>query len=148
MDAWLLVLVGLVGLALSAVGGWPLTTAVLQLASRSTDAGHGPSGDTSVEGDPTGPDATDDAGAAPDVTSEEGLRGGTWIGILERLAITGSLLAGYPAGIAFVIAIKGLGRYPELRENPSTSERFVIGTFASMLWAVAVGAAMRAVMGA
>ncbi|MEK8228950.1 hypothetical protein NKG05_27770 [Oerskovia sp. M15] len=26
------------------------------------------------------------------------LRGGTWIGILERLAITGCLLAGYPAG--------------------------------------------------
>ena len=68
------------------------------------------------------------------------LRGGTWIGILERVSITACLIAGYPAGIAFVIAVKGLGRYPELRENPGVSERFVIGTLASMLWAVAVGA--------
>ena len=75
------------------------------------------------------------------------LRGGTWIGLLERLAITGSLLAGYPAGIAFVIAVKGLGRYPELKENPEASERFVIGSLASMLWAVALGAAARWLIG-
>jgi len=67
------------------------------------------------------------------------LRGGTWIGLLERFAITGLLLAGYPEGVAVVVAIKGLGRYPELREHPVASERFVVGTLTSMIWATAVG---------
>lgn len=67
------------------------------------------------------------------------LRGGAWLGVLERLAITGSLLAGYPYGIAIVIAIKGLGRYAELRDQPVASERFVVGTLASLIWSVATG---------
>lgn len=74
------------------------------------------------------------------------LRGGTWIGILERLAVTGCVLLGDPEGIAVVVAVKGLGRYPELRENPGASERFVIGTLASLVWAVAVGALGRALL--
>ncbi|MFH6690119.1 hypothetical protein QVL82_14990, partial [Cellulosimicrobium funkei] len=76
------------------------------------------------------------------------LRGGTWIGILERFAITGCLLAGEPGGIAFVVAIKGLGRYPELREHPVASERFVIGTLASMCWAATLGVVANAVLAA
>lgn len=67
------------------------------------------------------------------------LRGGAWLGVLERLAITSSLLAGYPYGIAIIVAIKGLGRYPELREFPVASERFVVGTLASLIWAVGSG---------
>jgi hypothetical protein len=67
------------------------------------------------------------------------LRGGAWLGVLERLAITGSLLAGYPYGIAVVVAIKGLGRYAELRDQPIASERFVVGTLASLIWSVAMG---------
>lgn len=69
------------------------------------------------------------------------LRGGGWLGVLERLAITGSLLAGYPYGIAIVVAIKGLGRYAELRDQPVASERFVVGTLASLIWSVATGLA-------
>lgn len=72
------------------------------------------------------------------------LRGGTWIGILERLAITGAVFAGYPEAIAVVLAIKGLGRYPELRawkaeHRAKATERFIIGTLASYIWAGAVG---------
>lgn len=67
------------------------------------------------------------------------LRGGAWLGVLERLAITGALLAGYPYGIAVVVAIKGLGRYAELRDQPIASERFVVGTLASLIWSVATG---------
>lgn len=67
------------------------------------------------------------------------LRGGAWLGVLERLAITGALLAGYPYGIAIVVAIKGLGRYAELRDQPIASERFVVGTLASLIWSVATG---------
>ncbi|MCB2414080.1 hypothetical protein LGT39_14615 [Demequina sp. TTPB684] len=72
------------------------------------------------------------------------LRGGRWIGVLERLAITGGILAGHPEAAAVVIAVKGLGRYPELRggagETASrASERFIVGTLASFLWAALVG---------
>lgn len=75
--------------------------------------------------------------ASPD-TGTEPLRGGLVIGILERIAVAGSILAGWPEGIAIVLAVKGLARYPELRETHSASEQFIIGTFASVLWAVAV----------
>lgn len=72
------------------------------------------------------------------------LRGGTWIGVLERLAITGSTMAGYPEAVAVVLAVKGLGRYPELRatqtvQRAKATERFIIGTLASYLWAGLVG---------
>ncbi|WP_318842799.1 hypothetical protein [Myceligenerans pegani] len=79
-----------------------------------------------------------DAGTM-DPSAIRALRGGAWMGLLERLAITGTLLLGYPSGIALVIAIKGLGRYAELRAQPLASERFVIGTLASLVWASACG---------
>ncbi len=136
MTWWGTALVAIAALALSTVGGWALTTLVLRLAARSSDAGAVTAvapADADADG-PTGPRA------------RAALRGGTWIGLLERTAVTGALALGYPAGVAFVVAVKGLGRYPELREHPGSSERFVIGTLASMLWAAAVGAAARALL--
>ena len=65
------------------------------------------------------------------------LRGGLAIGILERAAIAAAVLTHWPEGIAIVLAVKGLARYPELR-RPDASEQFIIGTFASVLWALAV----------
>ena len=70
------------------------------------------------------------------------LRGGAWIGALERAAIYATLVAGWPEGVAVVLAVKGLGRYPELRAaedgvRTGAAERFIIGTFASVLWACA-----------
>ena len=67
------------------------------------------------------------------------LRGGAWIGALERLAVYVALVAGWAPGLAVVLAVKGLGRYPELRnqEDTAVAERFIIGTFTSVLWAVA-----------
>ena len=82
------------------------------------------------------------AGDGPDgERARQKLRGGTWIGVLERLAVTGTLLAGEPGGVAVVVAVKGLGRYPELRagDDPAVSERFVIGTLASLVWSAGVG---------
>ena len=69
----------------------------------------------------------------------EVLRGGAWIGALERLAVFAALVAGWGPGLAIVLAVKGLGRYPELRnqEDTGAAERFIIGTFTSVLWAVA-----------
>jgi hypothetical protein len=70
------------------------------------------------------------------------LRGGAWIGALERLAVFATLVVGWGPGIAVVLAVKGLGRYPELRNQEETgaAERFIIGTFTSVLWAAACAA--------
>ena len=66
------------------------------------------------------------------------LRGGRWIGMLERLAVFATILAGFGEGIAVVLAIKALARYPELKATSSgAAERFIIGTFTSVLFASA-----------
>lgn len=72
------------------------------------------------------------------------LRGGVWIGRLERLAVFATLMCGYPAGIAVIVAVKALARYPELKSTTTgAAERFIIGTFVSVLWAAAwAGVAM------
>jgi len=154
MSLWVLLLGGAAALLLSAVGGWPVTAAVLRAAAHSQDSGDQPDA-PAPSAAPAAPDAPAAAGrhlpqqpAVPEPApgARDALRGGTWIGMLERLAITATLLAGYPSGIAFVLAVKGLGRYPELRDHPDVSERFVIGTFASMLWAVGVGIAARVLL--
>lgn len=74
----------------------------------------------------------------------EVLRGGAWIGGLERASVFATLVAGWPSGLAIILALKGLGRYAELRsETPGAAERFIIGTFTSVLWAIAsAGAAL------
>ena len=108
-------------------GGGPLTATVITLVDR-------------------GP-----AGAAEGAHAEEVLRGGAWIGVFERAAVFATLAAGWPEGLAVVLALKGLGRYSELRADASAggtsavprpatggvAERFLVGSFASMLWAVA-----------
>lgn len=115
------------GLAVAALAGWPITAGILALGGRT--------------GRPREqPRHGEHAAPRPDVSV---LRGGLWIGVLERVAVAACIMAGYPAGIAYVVAVKGLGRYPELRQTPAAAERFIIGSLASMLWAVAVGVAVR-----
>ncbi|HLS32246.1 MAG TPA: hypothetical protein VK039_01530 [Brevibacterium sp.] len=65
------------------------------------------------------------------------LRGGAWIGALERFAVFLTLGARWPEGIAVVLAVKGLGRYAELRSHAGTgaAERFIIGSLVSLAWA-------------
>ena len=100
------------------LGGGPVATAVLRFADPAA---------TGVAGGPQDPDI---------------LRGGTWIGFLERAAVGATLLAGSAEGLVVVLAVKGLGRYAELRA-PAAAERFIIGTLASALWAAAcVGVAI------
>lgn len=156
MNHWLTALVVVGSLTVSALGGWGVVALLLRVASRSSDSG--PVDDDDVAPSPRpapsgawvspGPPAPPPEPARPTEPDEPGpLRGGTWIGVLERLAVTGVLLAGYPAGVAFVIAVKGLGRYPELREHPGSSERFVIGTLGSLVWAAGCGIAGAALLG-
>jgi hypothetical protein len=116
-------------LVVSTLGGWWVTRGVLHLASRSADAGE----------ERTPPQAPDESDGPEGERARTALRGGTWIGLLERFAVTGCLLLDAPEAVAVVVAVKGLGRYPELRQNPGASERFVIGTLASLVWAAALG---------
>jgi hypothetical protein len=108
----------LLAVGAAALGGGPVVTAVL----RAADPGSGP--ERRRASDP------------------EVLRGGAWIGVLERTAIAGTVLAGWQEGLAVLIAVKGLGRFNE-RKAPVAAERFIIGTLASGLWAIAcVGVAV------
>lgn len=113
-------------LASVSVGG-PLTVAVLRGVSGRTDLNE--PGRHEAQLSSAAATEADDVLAAADV-----LRGGAWIGALERVAVTATLVAGWPEGLAVVLAVKGLGRYPELR-RPGAAERFIIGTFTSVLWA-------------
>lgn len=72
----------------------------------------------------------------------EVLRGGAAIGYLERIAIVAAIVVGHLEIAAAVIAIKGLGRFSEL-DSAEARERFIIGTFASMIWGVALGVLVR-----
>jgi hypothetical protein len=160
MNPFVQLLVVVLMLVVSVVGGWVLTSTVLRLAGRSPDAGSPDAGSpdasrledvadedtTTVLSDQEAPRHPARAAVSdgPDgARARAVLRGGTWIGILERIAVTGCFLAGDIASVALVVAVKGLGRYPELRENPGASERFVIGTLTSMIWAALVGVAGR-----
>lgn len=77
----------------------------------------------------------------PDEHPEAVLRGGAWIGVLERASVFLSIATGLPEAVAVVVAVKGLGRYPELSsaQGRGAAERFIAGTLASLLWAGACG---------
>lgn len=157
-------------LLIAGFAGWPVTALVFRLArtiddrsdSRADAAGgsrtpDSPDADGTVDGEITRP------AAAPSLPAEDGatpeaaadgtgpapavpgagtriLRGGAIIGVLERLAVCLAILTGQPVAIAYVVAIKGLGRFAELKETPVAAERFIIGTLTSLLWAAGVAA--------
>jgi hypothetical protein len=136
--------------------GWPVTALVFRLArtiddkadaaARSAEeSADDPSADVTVDkeaADRQAVEKTPDKDAA-DKVSTRILRGGAIIGVLERLAVCLAVLAGQPVAIAYVVAIKGLGRFAELKETPVAAERFIIGTLASMLWAAGVAALVK-----
>ncbi|MGW9628664.1 hypothetical protein [Microbacterium sp. NPDC055521] len=74
------------------------------------------------------------------------MRGGTVIGYLERICTVLAIAVGFPEAIAAIIAVKGIGRFPELAEAEAR-ERFIIGTLASLLWAGAIGLILRLSLG-
>lgn len=121
-------------------GGWPVTAGVLKLATASRVR--------SVEAREQGaiPSPESPEGSLADADTAAVLRGGLLIGILERGAVVLAIISGQPVAVAYVVAIKGLGRYPELKSAPEASERFIIGTLASMLWAAAVAALVRVLL--
>lgn len=128
-----LVALGLVALAI--IGGNPLTVWVLDRASRG-DVDSGTHGGILV---PVQASTAGAASTARTTKTREVLRGGTWIGYLERLAVVAAIAIGHYEIIAAVIAIKGLGRFSEL-DAPESRERFIVGTLVSMIWAGLCGA--------
>ena len=117
--------------ALGIIGGNPLTVWVLGRAAKG-DVDGGDHGGILVPAETAG-------GAKSATKTREVLRGGTWIGYLERLAVIGAIAVGHFEIVAAVIAIKGLGRFSEL-DAPEARERFIIGTLVSLTWAGLCGA--------
>ncbi|KRE59251.1 hypothetical protein ASG92_05265 [Arthrobacter sp. Soil736] len=152
--------------------GWPVTALVFRLArtiddkadavAGGGDAADDPSADVTVDPENVDPehvnresagrkntvngDITVDGAATAAAPTVRILRGGAIIGVLERLAVCLAILGGQPVAIAYVVAIKGLGRFAELKETPVAAERFIIGTLASMLWAAGVAAFTKVVL--
>jgi len=158
-------------LLVAGFAGWPVTALVFRLArtiddkadaARAADrALEDPSADVTVDtfpalrqprpGQSVDGELTTDGGRptsdvpypAPPGAAQRILRGGAIIGVLERLAVCLAILAGQPVAIAYVVAIKGLGRFAELKETPVAAERFIIGTLTSMLWAAGIAAIVK-----
>ena len=128
-------LIALLGLTVAVFGGSPAAATALQLAMGGS-AAPGAHGGILVA---VRPDEPREPGVlAP---RREVLRGGLTIGVLERIGSAGSIIAGFPEGLAIVVAVKGVGRFTEL-EAPEARERFIIGTFASLTWACAAALAV------
>jgi hypothetical protein len=158
-------------LLVAGFAGWPVTSLVFRLARTIDDKadaaraaanpGEDPSADVTVDTFPAAPVAStgqavdgeltardaqppsDVPYPSPRVPAQRILRGGAIIGVLERLAVCLAILTGQPVAIAYVVAIKGLGRFAELKETPVAAERFIIGTLTSMLWATGIAATVK-----
>lgn len=129
VEPWAAVVAIVSGVAAAALTGSPVTAAVLQFSQRS--------GKLYRSGRRREPS---EAPADPERDSD--LHGGLWIGVLERVGVAVTLIAGWPTGLTVLAAIKALGRFAELKQ-PDAVERFILGTFGSFLWAAAwAGVAM------
>mgnify|MGYP000855017722 FL=1 len=71
-------------------------------------------------------------------SSEAPMRGGHWIGPLERILILLLASVEAPAAVAAIVAAKGVIRFPEVSKDEvgQKAEEFLIGSFAS--WVLAV----------
>lgn len=127
------VYLSLASLAIAVFGGGPAAILALDLAMRG-----------SVQAGAHGGILVTPTSSTPGVQQErrEVLRGGTTIGILERVATAGAILLGFPEALAIIVAVKGVGRFTEL-EAAESRERFIIGTLASLIWACAAAILVR-----
>ena len=69
---------------------------------------------------------------------ESSMRGGRWIGPLERILILLLASVESPATIAAIVAAKGVIRFPEISQDKAgqKAEEFLIGSFVSWILAV------------
>ena len=116
-------------LLFASISGWPIVLLTLRASARRHLEEAGPA----------------DSQGSPSTQSMSVLRGGLWIGFIERFAVAGAILMGQVSLIAVIVAVKGLGRFKELG-TPEASEKFVLGTLASMTWAVLVAVVAQALL--
>lgn len=132
------VVLALFCIALAVVGGGPAVVLTLGIAGGDNRAGHHGGILVLAHGDETG---------AIDTSSRhEVLRGGSTIGILERLAVAAVIIAGHPEAIALIVALKGVGRFTEL-DAAEARERFIIGSLVSLIWGCASAAILVITLG-
>jgi hypothetical protein len=81
------------------------------------------------------PPAESDAPAPP--ADEGALRAGRFIGVLERSLVLIGIVSARWEVVAGVVALKTVARYKEL-DDRFNAEYFLIGSLASILWAVLV----------
>ena len=141
-----------------------LITAILQCArGRASDPVPGWINAPVLPAIPTGDTQDDDAqapqepeiisGALPvlgvraDEDTVTALRGGRWIGPLERLLIIVLAGAGAEVAIAAVVAAKGVIRFPEISQDTTgeKAEEFLIGSVSSWILAALVAMLIRVV---
>lgn len=141
-----------------------LITAILQCArGRASDPVPGWINTPVLPAIPTGDTQDDDAqapqepeiisGALPvlgvraDEDTVTALRGGRWIGPLERLLIIVLAGAGAEVAIAAVVAAKGVIRFPEISQDTTgeKAEEFLIGSVSSWILAALVSMLIRVV---
>ena len=80
------------------------------------------------------------AAMLPVAISAESLPGaGRVIGHLERGLIFALVLLGHPEGVGLLIAAKSILRFGAVRDDRALSEYVIIGTLASVAWAILVG---------
>ena len=66
---------------------------------------------------------------------------GARIGELERLVAYGLVVTGQVPGVAFLIAAKSVLRFESTRGDRAAAETIILGTLASIGWAIAAAAA-------
>ena len=86
-------------------------------------------------------------GVRADEDTVTALRGGRWIGPLERLLIIVLAGAGAEVAIAAVVAAKGVIRFPEISQDTTgeKAEEFLIGSVSSWILAALVSMLIRVV---
>ena len=135
-DGWRVAAALVLGVTAATTGGGVVVRSIFRLMRREFRPARTPVAPVTTTVDEPGVSPAPEPLVAEQDTGEPdtGLRGGAWIGYLERAAVAATVLAGWPEGVALVLAVKGVGRYSELRE-PNAPEAFIIGTLASILWA-------------
>ena len=144
------------GRATDPVPGW-INAPVLPPMPADTDQLDGgsarvaaPEGDgAQVEDDEDSLPLASSSGADADmaIVEEEGpaLRGGRWIGPLERLLVIVLVGAGADVAIGAVVAAKGVIRFPEISQDSTgeKAEEFLIGSISSWILAALVALFVR-----
>ncbi|WP_344335679.1 hypothetical protein [Brevibacterium salitolerans] len=84
-------------------------------------------------------------GAEERLRTASQLKGGRWIGPLERIALAGLLVAGAFPVAAGVIAAKGIVRFPEIQQDSggTKAEQFLVGSLVSWVLALAAAGLLR-----